>query len=561
MRKQLIFILFLFTAVIGHAAGDVVIDGVAYHYSNGEYIVTGWDETTPIQSLHIRGEIDDFPVTEIANNAFNSIEDIVYLKIDEGVTLIGENAFSRCTDIEVVVLPEGLEIIAEEAFAYCSALETIAIPSTVRDIQARAFIGCTSVTDVWINVTDVANFAWWDGRYGNFVEDYPNYEVHGGIEFNGSPLSFKYDVGGTIEEREDSVIHNGYTGEDLTLHHNLATGTMIHVPKGTRQSYVDSRKLEAWLTVEDDCYPLWWIVNYGVVDSVYTVCDDLTGVYVDKNSDLYAKDDNRYLMPDRTYPGEVDFMRSTGLLANRGNVYDQSNWVVLTGLDYPADYIGHFINGASITGTLRDKRNPVIEVSSTPVAGNAAEYIYNTYIAASVMTRTQTVDDGRTFAFVRPKPQELAYYEWTIYYENNEFYLPAPDDLHSINESGLVGGFVMKDDLYEQPPVPELETNGYYRFYAISRLMLNDDSNAIPGRRKERTYEPYVDGGLTDWCDIFPLNLPEKPIPTAIDNVEADSDNDLPLIYYDRLGRQSNNPFPGMNIIVKGRKATKSILP
>ena len=46
----------------------------------------------------------------------------------------------------------------------------------------------------------------------------------------------------------------------------------------------------AWIPLvqDDNCYPLWWIVNYGVVGREYTVSDALAAVYVDKNGGLYA---------------------------------------------------------------------------------------------------------------------------------------------------------------------------------------------------------------------------------------------------------------------------------
>ena len=161
-------------------------------------------------------------------------------------------------------------------------------------------------------------------------------------------------------------------------------------------------------------------------------------------------------MPDRAYPGEVDYMKSNGLLANRGNTYDQSNWVVLTGLEYPEIYKMYRIQGASVTGILRDKRNPVIEVSSVPVRVTETNYVHNTYVAASVMSRTQVASNGWTFAFVRPKPQEVAYYEWSVYYDNNDFYLPAPDYEQGSNRYAIKGGMVIFDDLYEEPPMPYL---------------------------------------------------------------------------------------------------------
>lgn len=133
----------------------------------GAYVATGWDEETPVRTLHIRGEVDGLDVVAVARGAFEDQEGIVYLIIDEGITSIGENAFGRCTGLRAVVLPEGLERIDEEAFAFCTGLTTVTIPSTVTDLYAHSFTGCTGVTDVYFLMTDASQldeFAWWDGH-------------------------------------------------------------------------------------------------------------------------------------------------------------------------------------------------------------------------------------------------------------------------------------------------------------------------------------------------------------------------------------------------------------
>lgn len=561
-KHCILFLMLMMTSRVGHAAGDIVASGVVYHWSDQEmgYVVTGWDGETPIQSLHICGTVDGADVVRIEPGAFQDNTDIVYVMIDEGITRIGENAFSRCQNMKCAVLPEGLVTIGEEAFAYCDDLEMFTIPSTVRDIQARAFMGCTGVTDVYFNITDAAAlmaapdetgaFVWWDGWYQSVSGDYQSLDPHGGIEFNRSLLP-------------DTVIHSA-TGDDIFIDHNPDHGTLVHVPQGMYQTYIDSRKLEAWLIEEDDiCYPLWWIVNYGVVGRKYTVCDDLTGIYVDVNGDLYAKDDDRWLMPDRAYPGEVDIMKNVGLIENIDNVYDQSNWVVLTGLEYPEIYKMYRIQGATVTGTLMDKRNPVIAVTSTPIKGDQRNYVHNTYVAASLMSRTQVASNGQTFAFVRPKPQEVAHYEWSVYYQNNQFYLPAPDSQQGINRYAIKGGMVISNDLYEDPPMPVLYENGYYPFYAVSRYKVDDsrykvgnlDSRHGGPSRVIKTFEPYLESGLTPWYDIYPLWLPDEPVQTSVEQIEADDDV---IMYYDLLGHCRRVPFNGFNIIVKrkGNQAT-----
>ena len=502
MKQQFLITLFaLMTAITGHAANDMIVDGVTYEWSSTElgYIVTGWDEETPIQSLHIRSEVNELDVVGIATGAFEDNESIVYLTIDEGILYIGQNAFCRCTNLEVAILPEGLVTIEEEAFAFCTKLSTMTIPSTVEDIQAHAFSGCTGVTDVYFLMDEdqLENFNWWDGDYPT-----PGEEEHGGMEFNKSRLEG----------------------------HNPENGTHIHVPNGLYDSYYESGKFEAWLLEEDDgCYPLWWIVNYGVVGRTYTVCDELTAVYTDVEYNLYVKDDNHWLTPDRIYSGEIDYMRSTGLMSHKNNTYDQSNWVILTELLDPESFNGHLIEGASITGKLIDKRNPVIEVTSTPTRGDQASYIPNVYIPSSFMGRTQQgTIVNRTFAFVQPKPQEYIKVDWAVYYDcddENEFYCAEPNLGQGVNQNGLYGGFMTDYSLYENPPLPDLEQGGYYDFPAINRLKvtqerLNASGSSHMGLRFP--HNPYVEGGLSTEFTVFPLSLPDEPIYTSITSINND---------------------------------------
>ena len=479
------------TATVGHAANEVIVEGVTYAWSssNGAYIVTGWDEETSIRSLHIRGVVDDLDVIAIDDAAFEDNNDIVYLTIDEGITTIGENAFARCSKLRVAILPEGLERIGEEAFAFCTSLTTMAIPSTVTDIYAHAFSGCSGVTDVYFLMTEedqLSGFDWWDGIYAS-----PGEEEHGGMEFD-------------TNER-----------------------TVIHVPEGMLQDYEDSGKFEAWLPLheDDNCYPLWWIVNYGVVGREYTVCDDLEAIYVDKESGLYVKDDNHWLTPDVILPGEVDYIKISGLMKDMGNRYDQSNWAVLTGVDGPEDYINNLIAGGSVTGILIDKKNPVIMLSGEAelLTCGAISYEANTYIPSSFMGRSQLGElNGLTYAFVQPKPQELIHVEWIIYSEDDGcFYLPEPDVPNHINYMDIKGGFEVCFDLFEGEYLPELVDCEAYAFYAINRRIdTNEGMGLTTGpKREEKTFTPYVEGGLSDMFIVYPLEMLDNPVATGIDEI------------------------------------------
>lgn len=526
MKQLIALLLSITTTLAGLAANDnIVVNGVVYAWSASDqgYIVTGWDEETPISSLHILGEVNELDVYGIAEGAFNPQNYVIdeevsrlpqfeSVLIDDGITFIGNDAFIDCAAIEWIRMPstlttigngafarclslkhaflnEGLTTIGEDAFYSCTSLTTMVIPSTVTEIQAHAFLQCTSVTDVFflMNATQLANFnGWWDGIY----KDENNI---GGTEFNGSRLD----------------------------RHNPESGTHLHVPNGMLTAYVDSHEFDEWLIEEDGTsYPLWWIVNYGVEGREYTVDDALKAVYADVLGGLYAKDDNHWLTPDIAgSPEEIDYMKTTGLM-NRD--YDQSNWVVLTGITDAESFKNYIIKGNSITGTLRDKKNPTIEVSddtSLEKIEDTTPYTPNTYIPASFMSRTQLGVEDKIYAFVQPKPQELIHVEWTIYNADDKcFYLPTPKD--NINTMDLKGGFRVSYDLYEQPSkIPVLTDYGAYVFDAINRRITSSGENVQHSKLKAASYEPYTEGGVSDKFIAFPLSLPSEPITTAITSI------------------------------------------
>ena len=518
----------------GHAADDVTVGGVVYSWRPSllSYVVTGWNEKDPREELHILNEVNGLDVTAIGNGAFEDNELLKDVEIDEGIITIGENAFCRCYNLGRVVLPEGLKKISEEAFAFCSTLMTVTIPASVTVIESHAFAGCTGVTDVYFRMTDeqqLSDFDWWDGDYPRDGED-----DHGGLEFNRSRLR------------------------------DPENGTLIHVPQGTYDIYKNSGKLEAWLLQEDVAYPLWWIVNFGRVGEVYTVSDDISSIYADINDVLYAKDDNHRLVPDVAQSGEIDYMATTGLLSNRGNVYDQSNWVAITGLTVPQFEAikGRIIKGGTLSGTLLDKDNPTLEVSdkTTPEGGEQVQYIPNTYIPASFMTRTQHSANGRTYAFVRPMPQEYMFVTWAIYHDcddENEFYVPACDDANGVNGHNFAGGILADYTLYEKPPRPTLVDEGVYDFNAINRVMPitsngDDFLGQTPRLKEATTFKPNVAGGLSTRFMPCVLELPDEPIITGIDNVQTDTRDN---IYYDLQGRRLlGKPTTAGIYIHNGRK-------
>lgn len=167
------------------------------------------------------------------------------------------------------------------------------------------------------------------------------------------------------------------------------------------------------------------------------------------------------------------------------------------------------------------KTNPEIKVTDETalVKGSTATYLKNVYIPASFMGRTQLGVNNRTYAFVQPKPQEYMHVAWAIYNDADEcFYLPEPQE--EINTMELKGGIKAGYELYEQPPVSLLQDCGEYAFDAINRLITDEEEESSLGRQKDRhEYTPYSDGGVSDLFIVYPLELPNAPIPTGITGI------------------------------------------
>ena len=541
--RHLWSIIFLLTTLFAGHADDLTVDGVVYEWvteQNG-YVVKGWDKTTSIRYLHIRAVVNDMDVVAIADNAFNFSEEhgfytqkpeIKTLVIDDGVsriginafvdcthltmacipgtvTTIGDAAFFRCSALKVLQLNEGLREIGEEAFANCSALETVVIPASVTNIGSKAFLYCTAVTDAHflMSASALSGFDWYDGVV----------EHEGGKEFN------------------------------------TPAHTTIHVPQGQRQAYIDSGKFSAWLgSIEEDTgiYPLWWIVNYGTVGVTYTVSDVLTAVYADKNDVLYCKDDNRWLTPEHPRGDQLDYVINSGLLASRGNVFDQSNWVALTGLSAPTTYQDHKIQGQTITGRLIDKRNPEMAITSTtPVKADATTYVPNVYCPANFGPTIQEGTNGITYFLMPPKPMEVAFLTWNVWY-NNAFYMAAHQHVEGgthYNTHGLSGGFNFSPSL-NTPAITtnDLKEGEAYEFNAIIKRKPPVTPSPSPRRISADTRN------LSKDFEVFSIDLDPDDTITAVTDLRDDKTVKA-VTYYTPSGYASATPWQGLNIIVTTR--------
>ena len=74
-------------------------------------------------------------LTEIAENAFTSCEQLRRIIIPASVVRIGSNAFARCSSLTDVCFSEGLQVLENSAFRFCTTLKTLKLPSTLITIS------------------------------------------------------------------------------------------------------------------------------------------------------------------------------------------------------------------------------------------------------------------------------------------------------------------------------------------------------------------------------------------------------------------------------------------
>jgi hypothetical protein len=118
--------------------------------------------TGPAHAVVIPGEIEGYPVVELADWAFSDWyygtwytinSKVISVVIPDSVTQIGKSCFERHADsttcnITSVTLPKNLKEIGAGAFRGCNSLAAIAIPAGVTSIGAGAFSGCTKLTAI-----------------------------------------------------------------------------------------------------------------------------------------------------------------------------------------------------------------------------------------------------------------------------------------------------------------------------------------------------------------------------------------------------------------------------
>ena len=162
-------------------------------------------------------------VTGIDSVAFSDCKKIKHIILPKGLKKIGHSVFENCISLQSIELPNGIEMIPERAFYGCKALKTIKLPHKLRRIEEGAFSLCDSLTSLTIP---------------------PSVKSFGSYPF---PKSLKELHIGYKDPKEAELFWR-----DLFFYLQNQEGTILYVPKGTRENYMkDDEILFDTLTIEE----------------------------------------------------------------------------------------------------------------------------------------------------------------------------------------------------------------------------------------------------------------------------------------------------------------------
>ena len=121
-------------------------DGVSYRIENGHAVLLNAQDAEGFfavpRSVIVNGK--EFPVTQIADNAFSSSW-ITGILIPESVQAIGNEAFSECIALEWIEMPSEMETIGYRAFYGCESLFSIEIPEGITELKSATFRNCKAL--------------------------------------------------------------------------------------------------------------------------------------------------------------------------------------------------------------------------------------------------------------------------------------------------------------------------------------------------------------------------------------------------------------------------------
>lgn len=163
------FIAAIFIAGIATLAQAIIIGNLDYKILSEEdhTVDVAWAKQaasqSPVDSLFIPAsvEIDGirYSVTEIRERGFDYCDKINhFISIPGSVKKIGERAFNDLQYVDSIQLNEGLEFIGDDAFAG-TMIKAMHLPESILEIGSSAWYGCKNLTNInWPDyITEIPN--------------------------------------------------------------------------------------------------------------------------------------------------------------------------------------------------------------------------------------------------------------------------------------------------------------------------------------------------------------------------------------------------------------------
>lgn len=451
------------------------------------------------------------------------------------------------------------------------ALEAGFLPATQKGLADPEYMDFDVLDE--LDASDTEDVATWCNHYITLEK----------IKLTSSSKNFNFkNEDGT---QNSCVGYNKYNGDGSLLKDGTTSADVI-MPTDLTKFYDVKGIIQLWqggwefMPIEftewkEEEMTLRQLCQDGVVNQSYTISNNVLGVFA-KDNRLWVKDDTGQSIHQTSQPDgeESYYIDAEGNTREEQAYYDQSNWlevILPSSTSNPTSaepYVGKIINGGTIKGQFTNKVNPTLVLDSDAelTSDNTSSYAPNYYCVANFMDWTaganhlsQVGDDGKTYFFMNPKPQEYAMVTWVMW-KDGKFVIPADGTIvdnngrtHAVNNHNFNGAFEAdwslnaNDDQTEALNLPG-NANGMYEFHAIIR-MKDSTSNGAP----RNAVSPKGDQTASSNYVVSPtdLNVSENSpsIITAVSDVKAAGEV-LSVTYYNVAGVQSSKPFDGINIVV-----------
>ncbi|MCR5624669.1 MAG: leucine-rich repeat protein [Lachnospiraceae bacterium] len=172
----------------GHRYADPPVGKDDYDYSDGEtdgrivepdptYEIPDYEEnyfeyvlSGDILFINGTGTIrteDDY----MKNPWYKFKDEIVSIKIGEGITGIGNGAFRNCYNLEEIEFPESMVTIGAYAFYNCNSLKNVMLTDNITCLSKYSFAECDELRSVSIGKMEKAKIAQYDSKISRYAFD------------------------------------------------------------------------------------------------------------------------------------------------------------------------------------------------------------------------------------------------------------------------------------------------------------------------------------------------------------------------------------------------------